>query len=164
MKLAVKVEQREAVRGAGLRETGLRESAKTTTEVSTEVSTEEAGRIWGRLISSCGSWPANGWPFGLRFEDGSYAACLPVPPGAPVPPGLTEIEMPGGWYAGAVHEGAYDRIGETLRRLEEEWLPHGGFRRVAGPVIERYLNDPREVPEEELRTEVCLPVAPDPIE
>ncbi len=178
VKLIVKVERREAVRGAGLRESA-EVLIEASTEVSTEVSTEAAGRLWGRLISRCGSWPAGGWPaagalaagtltagapFGLRQEDGGYAACRAIPPGAPVPERLSEIEMPGGWYAGAVHKGAYDRIGDTLRRIEEEWLPYGGFRRVAGPVVERYLNDPREVPEAGLRTEVCLPVAPDPIE
>jgi predicted transcriptional regulator YdeE len=155
VKLIVKVVRLEAVRGAGLRESA---------EVSTEVSTEAAGRIWGRLIASHGNWPAAGAPFGLRQEDGGYAAGRPIHPGASIPEGLGEIEMPGGWYAGAVHEGAYDRFGGTLRRIEEEWLPHSGFRRVAGPAVERYLNDPREVPEAGLRTEVCLPVAPDPIE
>ncbi len=53
---------------------------------------------------------------------------------------------------------------DTLRALVEEWLPHSGFRRRSGPVLERYLNDPREATEEELRTEVCLPVSPDPVE
>ena len=145
----VKVERREAARGAGLRLEGI-------------AAPGDAGRLWGRLYLLCANMPA-AVPFGLSSGE-AYEACWPLAPGAPVPEGLTETEMPGGWYASMLHEGPYDLIGETLRRIEEDWLPHGGFRRAGGPVVERYLNDPREVPEAELRTEVCLPVVPDPIE
>ncbi|MEE9274959.1 MAG: GyrI-like domain-containing protein [bacterium] len=150
--------QIEPARGAALRLEG-------------EATPEGAGLIWGRLLLRCAGVPAAGPPFGLLHEEGNeagacgaYEACWALPPGYPVPEGLAESESPGGWYAVALHEGGFDRLGETLRRIREEWLPHGGFRRREGPILERYLNDPRETAEEDLRTEVCLPVAPDPIE
>ena len=147
----VKVEKREPARGAGL---ALEEA----------ITPESTGRLWGRLYLRCEGLPDAGPPFGLRCGTESYEACWALHPGNPLPEGLTATEMPGGWYAVAIHEGAYDEIGRTLERLVEDWLPHSGFRRGDGPVAERYLNDPREVPEAELRTEVCLPVVPDPIE
>ena len=82
----------------------------------------------------------------------------------PLPEGLTETEAPGGWYAIAVHAGRLDRLDNTARKIIEEWLPHGGFRQTEGPILERYLTDPRETAEADLRTEVCIPIQPDPIE
>lgn len=147
----VSVQRREPARGAALR----LEGAPTP---------EAVGRLWGRILLRCGGLPSAGPAFGLRFGGEAYAACWALPAGVPLPEGLGEAEMPGGWYAAALHAGGYDGIGETLRRLREEWLPHGGFRLREGPVVERYLVDPREAAEAELRTEVCLPVLPDPIE
>ncbi len=149
-KFRVKVEKREAARGAGMRIEG-------------EITPEGAGLLWGRLLLRCERVASAGPPFGLRFE-GGYAACWAIPPGYPLPEGLIECEAPAGWYAAAIHEGAYDRIDDTLRRMEEEWLPHSGFRRGESPLLERYLTDPREVPEAGLLSEICLPVEPDPIE
>ncbi|MBT7856441.1 MAG: GyrI-like domain-containing protein, partial [Nitrospinaceae bacterium] len=116
------------------------------------------------LFNICGNSFAPDNAFGLQEDDGGYAACWIIPGGRSAPEGLIPADMPGGWYAVAVHEGGYDRIGDTITTMVDEWLPHGGFRRAKGPVVERYLNDPRETPEEALRTEICLPVAPDPIE
>ncbi len=149
-KISVKVTQIEPVRGAALRMEG-------------EPTPEKAGLLWGRLLQRCRDAPSAGPAFGLRRED-AYEACWAVPPGVPLPDGLAETEAPGGWYAVAVQAGAYDQLGGTVKRILEEWLPHGGFRRREGPIVERYLNDPRETPEADLRTEVCIPVQPDPIE
>lgn len=148
---AVTVSEQPAVRGAALRFEG-------------EITPEAIGMTWGRLLLRCQGISPVAPPFGLHRKDGVYEACWPLPPGQALPEGLAEAEAPGGWYAVAVHPGAYDRMGETLGRILENWLPHSGFRRREGPVVERYLNDPRETAEEDLRTEVCVPVSPDPIE
>ncbi len=149
-KIIVKVTEREPVRGAALRLEGTPTPEKT-------------GLFWGRLLQLCADVPSNGPAFDICYEN-AYEACWALPPGLPLPDGLIETEAPGGWYAVAVHAGAYDRLPETVERILAEWLPHGGFRRGEGPIIERYLNDPRETPEADLRTEVCIPVRPDPIE
>lgn len=149
-KFSVKVSQRESTRGAALRLEG-------------EITEERVGLLWGRLFHHCEGIPATGPAFGLRRKN-LYEACWAIQRGAPLPEGLNETEAPGGWYAVAVHEGAYDILYRTVDKILQEWLPYGGFRRGDGPILERYLNDPRETPEENLRTEVCLPIQPDPIE
>ena len=146
----VRVEQREPVRGAALAaEDGAAPGA--------------VGRAWGRLLLRCEGVPAAGPAFGLRHPDGRYEACWALFPGHPLPAGLREAWAPGGWYAAALHEGPYDRIEETLRLILNEWLPQGGFRRREGPVVERLLTDPRKAGEAELRTELLVPVQPEPV-
>ena len=149
-KISVKAAELAPVRGAAARSEG-------------GITPEKSGLLWGRLLQRCADTPSIGPAFGLRHEN-AYETCWALPPGLPLPEGFTETEAPGGWHAVAVHPGAYDRIDETIKKILEEWLPYSGFRRAGGPIIERYLTDPRETPETGLRTEVCVPVHPDPIE
>ncbi len=53
-KFSVKVEKREAARGAGMRIEG-------------EITPEGAGLLWGRLLLPCEGIASAGPPFGLRF-------------------------------------------------------------------------------------------------
>ncbi len=149
-KISVKAAELAPVRGAALR-------------LDDKITPEKSGLLWGRLLQRCAGTPSIGPAFGLRHEN-AYEACWALPPGLPLPEGAIETEAPGGWHAAAVHPGAYDKLDETIEKILEEWLPHSGFRRAGGPIIERYLTDPRETPEADLRTEVCIPVQPDPIE
>lgn len=145
--IGVRVEQRGPLRGAALPAEG-------------GAAPEAIGRAWGRLLLRCEGVPAAGPPFGLRQEDGRYEACWALYPGQPLPEGLREAEAPGGWYAVALHEGAYGRLEESLRHVLAEWLPRAGFLRREGPSIERLLTDPRSAAEADLRTEVLVPVEP----
>lgn len=149
-KISVKVSELKSIRGAALRLDGAPVPEKT-------------GLLWGRLLQLCANVPSIGPAFGLWYEN-AYEACWALPHGLPLPDGLLETEAPGGWHAVAVHAGAYDRLPETVEKILAEWLPYSGFRRSEGPIIELCLNDPREVPEADLLTEVCIPVRPDPIE
>ena len=81
-----------------------------------------------------------------------------VPDGVALPTPLTEQRLPGGSYACTLHVGPYERLGDVWQRLMGEWIPGSG-KRVAGVSYERYLNMPGSVPKEELRTEICVPVA-----
>jgi AraC family transcriptional regulator len=146
----VRAEAREPLRGAALQAEG-------------EATPEATGRAWGRLLARCADLPATGPAFGLRHPDGRYEACWALFPGQPLPPGLREAHAPGGWYAAALHEGPYDRLEETLRLILEGWLPHAGFHRREGPIVERLLADPRTAAEADLRTEILVPVQPDPV-
>lgn len=127
-------------------------------------SPEKVGLIWGRLYTRCAGAPAAGPAFGLLYEGEGYEACWSLIQGQSPPEGLLDRNIEGGWYAAAIHEGGYDTIQDTCAEITEKWLPHSGFRRREGPLLERYLTDPRESAEADLRTEVCVPVAPDPIE
>jgi AraC family transcriptional regulator len=82
-----------------------------------------------------------------------------IPDDIPVPDGLIEQHVAGGQYACAVHVGPYEHIGDTWARLLGEWLPASGQQLGTGPSYERYLNNPSNAAPEELRTEICIPLA-----
>ena len=58
--------------------------------------------------------------------------------------------------AEAVHTGPYAKTGEAIQRLMD-WIEAQGYV-IAGPTLERYLNNPMQVKPEELRTEIWIPV------
>ncbi|MDI6720118.1 MAG: GyrI-like domain-containing protein [Methanomicrobiales archaeon] len=59
--------------------------------------------------------------------------------------------VPGGRMARAVHRGPCEGCESTFLRLFS-WLAE------RGPIREVYLNDPREVPSEEIATGICVPI------
>ena len=85
-------------------------------------------------------------------------------------PGETDLEVgfpvsPAGYYskvlagctcAMCVHKGDYSSINNTFKQMVE-WIEQKGYT-ITGMPYERYLNNPREVPTEELLTEVYFPV------
>ncbi|WP_186046422.1 AraC family transcriptional regulator [Burkholderia gladioli] len=74
-------------------------------------------------------------------------------------PGQFEhLTISGGPYAVVIHRGPYARLGESYRWLFQEWLPASGHAPAEAPSFERYLNDPRDTPAEQLLTEICLPL------
>jgi len=64
--------------------------------------------------------------------------------------------LPGGRFVSVLYTGPYPEVGKACERL----FAYMGEHRLAptGPSRELYLNDPAEVPEEELLTEVQYPV------
>lgn len=93
-------------------------------------------------------------PDRLRSDAGvritSHAA-LPTP--------LVEQRLPAGRYAKTVHVGGYDKLPDTWARFLGEWLPESGERLGSGPSYERYVNDPRQTPKDQLLTEIYVPIA-----
>jgi AraC family transcriptional regulator len=85
------------------------------------------------------------WEVGFPLAEGAK-------PQAPLE--LKEWKFPTG--AVAVHKGPYAKAGETIQRLMT-WIVGQGYD-VAGPMLERYLNNPMQVKPEELRTEIWIPV------
>ena len=55
-----------------------------------------------------------------------------------------------------MHKGPYEDCGATYGKLFA-WLQKNG-KRMNGPTREVYLNDPREVPPEEILTEIYAPI------
>jgi AraC family transcriptional regulator len=86
-------------------------------------------------------------------------AGLVVPEGVALPEGLTEVRIPAGRYAKALHAGPYQQLGDAWARLMGGWLPSSGERMGAGPSYEVYRNTPMDTAPEELRTELYLPLA-----
>ena len=73
--------------------------------------------------------------------------------------GTAEIncyELPGGKMAKTSHKGPYEECGPTYEKLFA-WLAMNG-KKLIGPTRELYLNDPHEVPPEEILTEIFAPV------
>ncbi len=65
-------------------------------------------------------------------------------------------ELPGGPMAKIAHRGPYEKSAEAYKRLFA-WIAEN-HKKVAGPMREVYLSDPRKVPPEELVTEIYAPV------
>jgi AraC family transcriptional regulator len=70
--------------------------------------------------------------------------------------GISTYELPGGMMARVLHKGPYQEVGPAYEKLFA-WLESEG-RKVAGPLREIYLNDPRQVSPDEILTEILAPV------
>ena len=74
-----------------------------------------------------------------------------------LPEGLREVVIPAGRYALGVHVGPYAGLGGAWERMMGQWLPASGERLAPqATTFERYLNDPSQTPEAELRTQLAI--------
>ena len=65
----------------------------------------------------------------------------------------------GGKYYSFIHKGPYDKLIYSMRYITGQWLFDSGIELREAQLVENYLNNPHEVPPEELLTEILLPVA-----
>jgi AraC family transcriptional regulator len=86
-------------------------------------------------------------------------AALVVPASVKLPDGLVEQRIAAGRYAHTVHVGPYEQLGDVWARLLGEWVPGSGNRIGEGVSYEIYLNTPGQVPKDQLRTELYVPLA-----
>jgi AraC family transcriptional regulator len=86
-------------------------------------------------------------------------ACISVAEGIALPEGVFELRLAAGPYARATHLGPYRRLGDTWSRLMGEWLPRSGRRVGSGSSYEVYRNNPQDTAQEDLRTDLYLPLA-----
>lgn len=86
-------------------------------------------------------------------------AALAVPEDVELPEGLAEQHIAAGRYAMTVHVGPYEQLGDTWARFLGEWVPASGNRIGDGVSYEIYKNTPAEIPKQELRTELYVPLA-----
>jgi effector-binding domain-containing protein len=70
--------------------------------------------------------------------------------------GMSVYELPAAKMAKIVHKGPYEEC-ETAYSKLMTWLGENG-KKIVGPIREHYLNDPREVPPEEILTEIYAPI------
>ena len=118
-------------------------------------------------LADMGIEPA-GPPYGRYHEFGPEEVDVEVgiPVSAPAP-NLRQLseaeegemaasELPGGRVAITVHLGSYDGLTQTYERLHD-WIHEQGFEEGPGP-WESYVDDPGEVAEADLKTEVCWPL------
>lgn len=130
--------------------------------VPVEKLSEAMGSTYGKIMEYLGlhGIQASGPPFAVYHNMDMTA--LDVEIGIPVPApvegsgDLTPGTIRGGRAAVGTHTGPYDTIGDTYGALtafmEEKGLEMDSFS------YEFYLNDPREVPPDELKTEIFFPI------
>jgi AraC family transcriptional regulator len=85
-------------------------------------------------------------------------AAITVPADATIPEGLEEQRIHAGRYARTTHLGPYEHLADTWERFMGEWLPRSGNRFGQGVSFEVYRNTPGQVPPEELRTDIYIPL------
>ncbi|MGA1848960.1 MAG: GyrI-like domain-containing protein [Thermoplasmatota archaeon] len=81
---------------------------------------------------------------------------FPVVGSAPETEEIKCYELPGGTMARMMYKGPYGNMGPTYGKLMA-WLEENG-KHVTGFFRELYHNDPSQVTEEELLTEILVPV------
>lgn len=71
---------------------------------------------------------------------------------------VRRVILPAGRWAVSVHQGSYETLWQSWNRFYRDWLPASGhLLRDAAP-FEIYLNNKKEVPPHELRTEIWIPI------
>lgn len=83
-------------------------------------------------------------------------ACLVMAQGQPIDGDIRRTEIAGGAYACIVHKGPYAELEQAYRWLFGTWLPDSGYEPADQPVVEEYLNNPREHPPSDWLTEIRL--------
>ena len=130
----------------------------------------ECGKAWGALCGWAGpkGLLGPGTPFvGLSYDDPEvtppeklrYDACIPVGDDVEASGSVAVQTIEGGTYAIATHRGAYSKLIDTYRAIYGQWLPASGYVCRDAPPIEIYRNSPDQTPEEDLLTDICIPVS-----
>ena len=87
-----------------------------------------------------------------------YVAAVPVPDDLDVDAAEVSVRaIGGGRHAVFVHRGAHAGLGETYRRIVQEWLPASGLRPRKSPTFERYRDETGRAPGEAI-TEIFVPI------
>lgn len=108
---------------------------------------EMAGMVYGTYFNSPEDVPEEKLQYEIGFSFKGEAN----------PEGKVGIkEIPEHSVLAALHKGPYTEVGPVIHAIAEYSVENGYD--VVGPVTEVYLNDPNEVPETELLTEVRFPV------
>ncbi len=84
------------------------------------------------------------------------AGCAPGDVAAP----LTRSTLPAAECAMLVHTGPYASMGAAYRWLFGQWLVQSGREPADAPVVEEYMNSPRETAPGDLVTHIHLPLRP----
>lgn len=128
----------------------------------------EIGRAFGELmvrLDRAGLRPA-GPAVAINYDDPdavpaaelrAHAGVEVRPAGASLPDGVERVAVPGGRSAVLVHRGSYAGLPEPWRAIYR-WIAAAGEATGDAPPYERYLNNPEEVGEDELLTEIVVPL------
>jgi len=88
-------------------------------------------------------------------------ACVFVDSVEDLPRQVQTDEIPIGKYAKMVYQGPYSGLAKAWEFFYGVWLPHSGERSIGpGPGFQVYRTRPRFVPDDELETELYIPLKP----
>jgi AraC family transcriptional regulator len=137
----------------------------------------EVGSAWERLCDWAGQRGLiNGDTLflGASYDDPDvtpadklrYDACLTLPDAAADSPSHSVVgegaigvmELAGGRFAVALHEGAYEKLNESYAAIYGGWFAEQSFEPGPAPCVEYYLNHPEDTEPEDLLTEICVPI------
>lgn len=134
---------------------------------STEKIQGDIGAGFGALFGYLGELgePPSGAPFALYFgdmqgfdpNDFEMELCVPVNRVLESRGDIVAREVPGGLAAVTLHKGPYSTLEQAYDDLDA-WIEENGYQ-YAGPAREVWLNDPSQVAEADLLTEVSFPVS-----
>ena len=105
------------------------------------------------LLGICYDDPDVTPPEKIRFD-----ASIIVAEGTSVDGDISIQEIGGLDYAMAINKGSYNNLINTYAYICGQWLPKSGREIFSGPSIEIYRNNPKDTPEDELITEVYIPL------
>lgn len=127
---------------------------------------EDIGGGYGELFGYLGELgeSPSGAPFVLYFgtdaeldpNDFEMEVCVPVNRVLEDRGDIAARELEGGLAASTIHKGPYSEM-EAVYGEMDAWMRENGYE-YAGPVREVYMNDPGQVAESELVTEIIFPV------
>jgi len=121
-----------------------------------QYATEKVIQIQGSPVFVCHEKSIEEVEKAQKEENADIEVAFPI---AKKVDGKSEIkcyELPGGKMAKIIHKGKYQDCAPTYEKLYK-WIKEKG-KTITGPTREVYLNDPCEVAEEELITEIYAPI------
>ena len=87
-----------------------------------------------------------------------YDACLELDKSVEPKGEVASKQIAGGKYALFMNKGSYELIGETFKNIGD-WIVESGVELQDEPSFQKYLNlDPTGIKEEDLRTEIYVPI------
>lgn len=131
---------------------------------------EKVSPAWGKLkqwaiennlftpetmfLGLCHDDPKKTSPENIRYD-----ACMTIPYEVEGNDEVKTQTLVSGEYAVTLSKGPYKNAEKLWEDMFEKWLPQNVLKYKEGfPCIEKYLNNPEETPEEELLTELYMPV------
>ncbi len=140
--------------------------AATVASISEQGPYGEMGNVTGELygwLSSKGIEPV-GLPFGIYYDDPNevapqdlrYKVCIPISQDIEGDERVTIETIPAITAATIIHKGPYSEVGSAWGKLAT-WVENKGYQ-FEGTGREVYLNDPESTPEDELLTEIQIPI------
>lgn len=129
----------------------------------------ECGKAWEKLCLWAGpkGFLQPGIEFiGLCYDDPDitpaekirYDACITAEGNIETEGEIGVQTVAGGLYAMTTHHGSYSKLSETYAALCGQWVPQNGYEIRSLPSLEIYLNSPEDTPEDELLTDVHIPI------